>query len=119
MEGLQFLLPDAGPKRTIRIHVVDHTGKPVEGATVSDVAYRNDPNAARFGTFGVGVATDANGWLTIETYQAAAYRVSAISASAYSGQTVQTTRYSDPVEITPGGGPLTIQLLIHPLPVRR
>ena len=98
---LQFTLPDVGPRRTIRIRVVDSAGRPVPRAHVSD----DSDGDGEYGSLGDNLTTDDKGSLTVQGFERAQYTVSATSR----GEAAD----SGPVEIAPGKGPLTVVLVLR------
>jgi hypothetical protein len=104
--GLQFRLPDVGPRRVIRICVIGPTGEAVPDARANDEGERH----VRYGNLVEGLPMDEKGCVTAQGYERATYRVRAFAVGSSAG-----LRGSDSIEIPPGKGPANVVLLVRPL----
>lgn len=106
LTGLQLTLPDAGPRRKIRVCVVDSAGKPVPEARIFDASWQGD-RVVQYGRID-RLTADESGCAVTEGYERASYPVIASTESSSKFLT------SDPATIPPGKGPAYVVLVLEP-----
>lgn len=110
VDGLLFVLADAGPRRTVRVRVLDQNGNPVRGAAVADDLYPSGSKGDRFASVGAVLKSEEDGWVRMELFGGARYRIIATD-----GEPRKDPRVSESTEIAPGHGELTVVLVLRPL----
>ena len=99
--GLEFMLPDFGSMREIKICVVDDAGSPVTGAGVG-VSFFNYLKVTA--SLGEHLVTGQQGCVTTKGYARLSYPINASYRPA--GADFRQIRGSETVEITPGEEPI-------------
>ncbi len=110
VDGIEFTIPDYGPAREIRFHVIDRdSGRPLVGAYIRDTRVWA-PELG--GLIEDALKTDANGVAIASGWEDVGYRV---NAEFYQGPGILDRLVSGSVDVRPGRGPIDVILKLRPL----
>ena len=113
VENLTLTLPDFGPRRAIKMLVVDESGMPVAGALINDAGDKDSD----LGALGRDLKTNDKGLVTVHGFEGVHYRVTAVLRNA----DFRRTRFSENLDIAPGKGQFESILVLKapPAPITK